>query len=214
MQLSPDELKRTTLPSRHTLPDQFYQREDVLQISKDLLGKALLTQIDEKEATGGIIVETEAYAGPQDRASHAYANRKTPRNEAMYLAGGVSYVYVCYGIHRLFNVVTNINGIPHAILIRAIQPTDGIPMILQRRQKHRLSREVTGGPGSLTKALGITESHNKISLQGPTIWIENRGIVVEEIIESPRVGIDYAGDDALLPWRFRIANNPWTSKPN
>lgn len=195
------------------IPIQFYQRQDVLQISRDLLGKTLLTCIDGQHVTGGTIVETEAYAGPQDRASHAFANRRTKRTEVMYLSGGICYVYLCYGIHSLFNVITNSEGIPHAILIRAIQPTDGIELMLHRRHKTRLDREVAGGPGALTQALGITQQHNKVSLQGPVIWIEDRGITVEKIIESPRVGIDYAGDDALLPWRFRIDENPWTSSP-
>lgn len=193
------------------LPLGFYQREDVLLLSKELLGKYLFTNMD-NVLTGGIIVETEAYAGPIDRASHAYGNRRTERTEVMFQAGGVSYVYLCYGIHRLFNVITNVAGIPHAVLIRAIQPVSGIEKMLERRNKHRLDRDVAGGPGSLTKALGITTDHNGISLEGTTIWIEDHGGSCPEIIASPRVGVDYAGEDAKLPWRFRLANNEWTSK--
>jgi DNA-3-methyladenine glycosylase len=193
------------------LPLGFYQREDVLLVSKELLGKYLFTNMD-NVLTGGIIVETEAYAGPIDRASHAYGNRRTERTEVMFQAGGVSYVYLCYGIHRLFNVITNIAGIPHAVLIRAIQPVSGIEKMLDRRNKNRLDRDVAGGPGSLTKALGITTDHNGISLQGTMIWIEDHGDSYPDIIASPRVGVDYAGEDAELPWRFRLANNEWTSK--
>ena len=189
--------------STSKLPLSFYQQEDVLEISRQLLGKYLLTHFD-NHLTGGMIIETEAYRAPEDRASHAYGMRRTKRNEVMCQAGGICYVYLCYGLHSLFNVVTNQEGVPHAILIRAIQPTIGIETMLTRRQKQKVDRHLAGGPGTLAQALGIQQSHNGLSLLGSKIWIEDRGIVVkeDEIATLPRVGVEYAGEDALLPWRF------------
>lgn len=187
------------------LPLSFYQGEDVLEISRQLLGKFLFTNFN-NFLTGGIILETEAYRAPDDRASHAYGMRRTKRNEAMYLAGGISYVYLCYGIHPLFNVVTHREGIPHAILIRSIAPKVGIEKILERRGKEKMSSKLTSGPGTLTQALGITISHNMLSLIDSPIWIEDSGIEIKEneIVSSTRIGVEYAGEDALLPWRFNI----------
>lgn len=189
------------------LPQEYYQNEDVVFLSKDLLGKYLFTCID-GEITGGMIIETEAYCGPEDRASHAHRGRRTNRNEVMYWEGGISYVYQCYGIHSLLNVVTNSKEIPHAILIRAIKPIWGIEVMLKRRHKHKLDKTVAGGPGTLTQALGITRAYNGLPLTGPQIWIEDGLVIPEnEIISGPRVGIDYAGEDAHKPWRFRIKNS-------
>lgn len=187
------------------IPSKFYQQDDVLLISRALLGKFLMTHIDGK-TTGGMITETEAYRAPEDRASHAFDYRRTKRNESMYMHGGISYVYQCYGIHYMFNVVTNVADSPHAILIRAIQPTDGIQDILRRRNKKKLDAKIAGGPGTVAQALGINKTHDRQPLSGPVIWIEDRGVKVpdEIIIASPRVGVDYAGEDALLPWRFRL----------
>lgn len=187
------------------LPLEYYQHHDVLFISEDLLGKYLLTNIG-SVITGGMIIETEAYRGPEDRASHAYGNRRTKRTSVMYSKGGVCYVYQCYGIHLLFNVITSEADIPHAVLIRAIEPSIGVEEMLKRRGKSKLDHTLTNGPGSLTKALGITLKHNGYPLIGPEIWIEKHcnKIYNYDIIKSPRVGIDYAGEDALLPWRFRL----------
>jgi DNA-3-methyladenine glycosylase len=189
------------------LPLAFYQQDDVLEISHQLLGKYLLTYFD-NQLTGGMIIETEAYRAPEDRASHAYGMRRTKRNAVMYEAGGVCYVYLCYGIHSLLNVVTNREGIPHAILIRALEPTIGIDVMLKRRHKQRVDRDLTGGPGAVAQALGITVAHNGLSLIGSQIWIEDRGVQIkkEEILASPRIGVDYAQEDALLPWRFHLKN--------
>jgi DNA-3-methyladenine glycosylase len=185
------------------LPLNFYEREDVVQISKDLLGKYLFTNID-GEITGGIITETEAYAGAIDKASHAYKNRRTKRTEIMFGSGGTAYVYLCYGIHHLFNVVTNFEGIPHAVLVRAIKPFEGIPTILKRRNKEKISPSITKGPGTVSQALGIETKHTGISLLGNMIWIEDRKFKVHEndIKAGPRIGVDYAAEDALLPYRF------------
>ncbi|SVE63860.1 uncharacterized protein METZ01_LOCUS516714, partial [marine metagenome] len=124
----------------------FYQRENILAISHDLLGKVLCTNFN-GSLTAGIIVETEAYAGVADRASHAYGGRRTNRTEVMYSPPGTAYVYLCYGMHHLFNVVTNVEGIPHAVLIRGIEPIEGIDIILQRRKMSKLLPKLTAGPG-------------------------------------------------------------------
>ncbi|MBA3238475.1 MAG: DNA-3-methyladenine glycosylase [Parachlamydiaceae bacterium] len=187
------------------LPLSFYQYQDVLHISQELLGKFLCTSIN-SELTSGMIIETEAYRGPEDRASHAFGNRRTRRTEVMFQQGGVCYVYLCYGIHFLFNVITNTQDIPHAVLIRAIKPVDGLESMLERRKQTKLNAKLTSGPGTLSQALGITIAHSGLSLTGPQIWIEDRGVMIDpkDIIASPRVGVDYAKEDALLPWRFRI----------
>jgi DNA-3-methyladenine glycosylase len=188
------------------LKEGFYQRADVVQISKELLGKYLMTHVD-GQTTGGIITETEAYAGIRDQASHAYGDRRTSRTEIMYNKGGVAYVYLCYGIHHLFNVVTNKEGTPHAVLIRAIKPHDGMEIIRKRIGSDRKSKTaVANGPGTVSKALGIHTRDSGIILSGDRIWVEDRGMVVEPstIITGPRIGVDYAGEDAKLPYRFRI----------
>jgi DNA-3-methyladenine glycosylase len=186
----------------------FFVRPDVLQISRELLGKFLMTRIGNDHITGGMIVETEAYAGPEDRASHAYNSRRTSRTEIMFHEGGVAYVYLCYGIHHLFNIVTNVEGIPHAILIRAIEPSDGIDQMLLRRNMKEVSPKLSGGPGTLTQALGIKTTQTQTDLTGEQIWLEDRGFLVpeDEIIAGPRVGVSYAGEDAENPWRFQLKN--------
>ena len=196
------------------LPHSFYLNSDVVRLSQSLLGKYLFTDLNDEGLTGGIIVETEAYAGITDRASHAFNNRRTKRTETMFAEGGICYVYLCYGIHHLFNVVTNLENIPHAILVRAIEPTDGIPVMLQRRKKQKIDFSLTSGPGSMSAALGITISHNFTDLQSDKIWIEDRGFTIKpnQIISSPRVGVGYAKEDALLPWRFRLKANDWVSR--
>ena len=161
-----------------------------------------------------MIVETEAYAGTGDKASHAFGNRRTNRTEIMYAHGGVAYVYLCYGIHHLFNVVTNIEHVPHAILIRAIEPIGGIEIMLERRKKEKLQASLTAGPGAMSEALGIKTNHSGLSLQGPEIYIEDRGIYTakKDIVETTRVGVGYAADDALLPYRFYLQGNKYVSK--
>ncbi len=197
------------------LEKDFYLREDVVQISKDLLGKYLFTKINGK-LTAGIITETEAYAGAIDKASHAYNNRRTNRTEVMFSEGGVSYVYLCYGIHHLFNIVTNFKNEPHAVLIRAIQPVEGIKTILERRnmdptpalleQIRNGKKKIAGGPGTVSQALGIRTTHSNLDLTKNSIWLEDRGLIIkkEKIVVGPRVGVDYAGEDAKLPYRFIV----------
>lgn len=193
----------------------FYQSDDVLAISKKLLGKVLFTNLrDDKSATpittAGIIIEVEAYRAPEDKASHAYNNRRTKRTETMFAAGGVSYVYLCYGIHSLFNVVTGSQDTPHAILIRAIHPLIGIPHMLKRRNQTILKPNLTAGPGSLCSALGIKTIHDKIDLTGTDLWIEDHDydICSKDIIATPRIGIPYAEEYVDAPWRFVLNNIP------
>lgn len=194
------------------LNEDFYKRKNVVKIARELLGKGLFTRID-GILTGGIIVETEAYSW-KERGCHAYGARKTSRNAIMFEKGGYAYVYMCYGIHFLFNVVTNQQNTPEAVLIRALQPMAGIDQIKLRRSIFKNDFHLTSGPGKLTKALGIDRSFNGKFLIDDEIWIEDLGTKLAErnIAASERIGIDYAGDDARLPWRFSIKGNTWVSK--
>jgi len=196
------------------LPKSFYTRSDVIQISKDLLGKYLVTNID-GQRTVGKIVETEAYRGPDDQACHARNNHRTERSEPFFAEGGIAYVYICYGIHHLFNVITGKKEMPHAVLIRAIEPVEGIEIMLKRRGLAKSIPRLTAGPGSAGKSLGIHKKHNETNLQSQLIWIEDRGEVVQEsqIVAGKRVGVESAGESGLLPWRFYIKDSKWVSKP-
>jgi len=195
------------------LSEAFYRRKDVVKIAQELLGKVLVTNFGSVR-TSGIIVETEAYAGATDKASHAYKSRRTARTEVIYMNGGTAYVYLCYGIHHLFNVVTNIQDEPHAILIRAIEPLEGIDTMLARRGKDSLQPLLTAGPGALSMALGINTHHTGMLLDSNEIYIEDRGIKVskKDIVAGTRVGVAYAMDDALRPYRFSIRGNKYVSK--
>lgn len=183
----------------------YYNRPSVTEIAKNLLGKHICTFID-NQLTSGIIIETEAYEGTTDRASHAYNFRKTTRTNIMYQPGGIAYVYLCYGIHHLFNIVTNTAGIPHAVLLRSIHPVDGIKIMEKRRRIEIKKTGFTDGPGKVTQALGITISHNGENLLGNGIWIEDRDYFVDpnKIVSTPRIGVDYAGEHAQWPYRFLI----------
>ena len=185
------------------LPESFYLRSDIIQVSRDLLGKVLATNIDGC-VTKAVITETEAYAGETDKASHAYGGRHTKRTAPIYQSGGRAYVYLCYGIHHMFNVVSSVAGEPHAILVRAGQPLEGESEMLRRREKQEIDKTLLAGPGSLGKALGITTSLTGTDLSGSIIWIEDQGVTVndERITVGPRVGIDYAEEDAKRPYRF------------
>ena len=197
---------------RNKLPQSFYLGTDVVKIAQRLIGKHLWTNFDNKLTTG-LIVEVEAYCGASDRACHAYPNKITPRTKIMYEQGGVAYVYLVYGMHHLFNIVTNVAGSADAVLIRAIEPVTGEEIMKDRRRRHQSNRLLTGGPARLTRALGITIDHNKKSLMGDDIWLtEGKRYTTNEIIASPRIGVEYAGDDALLPWRFHIKGNKYVSK--
>src|SRR5688572_26870813 len=191
------------------LERSFYDRTDVVKIAKELLGKILITNFN-GEFTAGRIVETEAYNGAVDKASHAYGGRRTARTEVMFSKPGTAYVYLCYGIHHLFNVVTNKAEIPHAVLIRALEPLHGIDTMLDRTRKQVLDNTLTRGPGNVSKALGIYTTHTGMDL------LESEMVITEDQYEvkrsaigiTTRIGVDYAGPDALLPYRFIVKNNP------
>ena len=194
------------------LENSFYRNTDVVHVSKKLIGKVLVTNLS-NHLTSGIIVETEAYAGIFDKASHAFNNKRTKRTEIMYKNGGIAYVYLCYGIHNLFNVITNVKDVPHAVLIRAIEPLEGIKEMYRRRKISKKYR-LTNGPGKLTQALGIDKNCNGKSLQSDTIWIQDTGIkfLEKDILSSTRIGVDYAGKDAKLLYRFHVKDNKWVSQ--
>jgi DNA-3-methyladenine glycosylase len=194
------------------LDHYFYSRADVVNIARELLGKVLVTQWD-GAVTSGRIVETEAYRGITDRASHAWNGRRTRRTEIMYDDGGKGYIYLCYGIHHLFNVVTNIKDTPHAVLIRAVEPLEGISTMLQRTGKKKPDRTLTSGPGNVAKALGLLVSHSGISLLDEAVFIADDGYALKkkDIVATTRIGVDYAGEDALLPYRFFIRGNTYVS---
>lgn len=184
------------------LPKSFYENPDVVEVAKSLLGKVLCTSFD-GVLTSGIIKETEAYCGRDDRACHANNGLRTDRTETMYGPPGHAYIYLCYGIHHLFNVVTNREGLADAVLIRGIEPLEGIDQIKERRGNID-QKNLTNGPGKLSMALHIHTEMSGISLFEPPIWIEDRGIKVfeKDINATPRVGVDYAGEDAKREWRF------------
>lgn len=183
------------------LPLSFYTRTDTVNLARELIGKVLFTSI-KGTVTAGIITETEAYNGASDKACHAYGYKRTQRTETMFAEGGRSYIYLCYGIHHLFNVVTNVENEPHAVLIRGIKPFYGIETMMQRRNTTKVDAKFTSGPGTISQALGLTKQLNNISLLENTIWIEDHGIIPNKIVITPRIGIDYAEEDALLPYRF------------
>lgn len=190
------------------LTTEFYTRENVQAVARDLLGKVLCTRVDGR-LVKAIVTETEAYAGVGDRASHAFGGRRTPRTEPMYEDGGVAYVYLCYGIHHLFNVVTSRRGDPQAVLVRTGYPLAGLDDMLARRGRTRVDKRLLAGPGSLARALGIRTEHSGVHLSGRKVWIEDHGIEVAgaDITVGPRVGIDYAGEDVSKPYRFRITES-------
>jgi DNA-3-methyladenine glycosylase len=187
------------------IPLSYYSSDDVVFLARDLLGKVLCTNIN-GTLTSGIVSETEAYAGINDRASHAYGGRRTSRTEVMFGEGGVSYVYLCYGVHYLFNIVVSEREIPHAVLIRGIYPLEGWETILERRKMSKKSTAVANGPGKLTKALGINMNHNGLALDGDLVWLEDRRLIADDqnILVSKRIGVDYAGEDGNLPYRFNL----------
>jgi len=194
------------------LPREFYTRADVLEVARDLLGKKLVVPNRNGTRVAGIIVETEAYRGPGDRASHAYGGRRTNRTETMYGIGGTAYVYFVYGMYYQFNVVTNVAETPHAVLVRALEPVEGLP-IMRRRRAGRSEYELTSGPGRLCVALGIDRGLDKEDLLGDRVWIEEAdSISPGQIARGPRIGIDYAGKWVTKPWRFWLKDNPFVSR--
>lgn len=195
------------------LPRDFYTRRDTLLIARELLGRRLVARAPDGSRVSGIIVETEAYLGPEDKAAHSYGNRRTNRTETMFGIGGMAYVYFIYGMYYQFNVVTNIESVPHAVLIRALEPEEGIEWMRQRRPR-RDDKNLTNGPGKLCQALGIDRSYNAADLTGSIVWIEEGrgGATAARIASGVRIGIDYAEEYAAKPWRFWLKDNPYVSK--
>lgn len=195
------------------LPHSFYNRKDVIQIARELLGKVVVSNINGK-ITSGRIVETEAYVALIDKASHTFGGRRTPRNEHMYADAGTTYIYICYGMHQMLNVVTNKKGIPDAVLIRAVEPIEGIDTMLKRTGKPKADFTLTKGPGNVGKALGISKLHSGLLLMGDELFIyeDDKSRIAEDSIgKSKRIGVESAGEDALLPYRFYIKGNRFVS---
>lgn len=181
----------------------YFQSDEVVELARSMVGMQLHSLINGQHCSG-FITETEAYAGINDRASHAFGGRLTKRTKVMYKAGGITYVYLCYGMHYLLNIVTGSEGNPHAVLIRAILPLVGKEIIQHRLTKDNLLSIHTDGPGKVCKALGINMLHNGISIDGHEVWLEKAHKPLEgTVLTYPRIGVHYAGADALLPYRFR-----------
>ena len=189
----------------------FYQRNDVVTIAKELIGKIIVTGTH-NNITSGRIVETEAYVAHIDKASHAYNGKRTVRNEAMYAAAGSVYVYICYGMHNMLNIVTNDKDVPDAVLIRALEPISGIEIMLARTNKKVLDNTLTKGPGNVAKAMGISKYFSGKSLEDEiNIFQDEDAYQQNEIGISKRIGIDSAGLDSLLPYRFFVKGNKYVS---
>lgn len=194
------------------LPLPFYRRQQVVKVAKALMGKLLVTYFD-GELCVGRITETEAYDGVNDRASHAWNGRYTPRTATMYQPGGIAYVYLCYGIHHLFNVVTGLENHPQAVLIRSVEPLKGINTMLMRTGKKQVNKLLCAGPGNVSKAMGIHSLHNAANLQSKELFIADDRFAFpsRQILATPRIGVDFAGDHAQWPYRFIVANHPFIS---
>lgn len=203
----------------HKLPREFYTRDDTLQVAQDLLGKILVVPTESGERVSGIIVETEAYMGAEDKAAHSYGNRRTKRTETMFAEGGTVYIFFIYGMYYQFNVVVGAVDKPHAVLIRAVEPLENIEIMRARRNLKRKSpvvkmpdKNLTNGPGKLCIALGIDKSFNNENLTAGKIWLETGREPVREVVSGKRVGIDYAEEFAEKPWRFWVKNNLFVSR--
>lgn len=199
------------IAAMEVLPRQYFLHNNVVGIARGLLGMVLVTQWNGL-LTAGRIVETEAYAGTTDRASHAYRGR-TPRTAVMFADGGTAYVYLCYGLHQMFNIVTAPEGTPHAVLVRALEPLAGIDIMLQRTGKKVADHSLTRGPGNVGKAMGFHTTQCGRPLQSEELFIASDGYTVDSdaIAAGSRIGVDYAGADALLPYRFWIKGNAYVS---
>ncbi len=197
-----------------SLARRFYTREDTLTVARELLGKRLVVPAPDEVRVSGLIVEVEAYLGAEDKAAHSYGNRRTARTETMYAVGGTVYVFFVYGMHHQFNVVSGREGTPHAILVRALEPDEGIERMRERRPAVKADKDLTNGPGKLCQALGIDRSFDKADLRGGRVWIEDTPVKVSlaEIAAGPRIGIAYAAEFAAKPWRFWIKDNVYVSR--
>jgi len=200
------------MKQNNKLPRSFYNRSDVLKIAKDLLGKTLCTKIN-RQICKAKITEVEAYCGRTDEGCHAYPNKRTKRTEIMYGDGGYAYIYLCYGIHTMFNVVTNVKGLANCILVRAIEPIEGIDLMQKRRGLKKATHQIGRGPGCVGQAMGIQLNMYGTDLLSNTIWIEKAtNLNQKEIGISARIGMNFEGPDKDLRWRFFIKDNLWVSK--
>lgn len=191
-------------------PQNFYLQDDPLLIARELLGKLLVVPSETGARVSGMIVETEAYLGPTDKAAHSYGGRRTKRNEITYAAGGHVYVFFVYGIYFQLNFVTADVGVPHVVLVRAVEPVENIKLMRERRGPMR-DINLTSGPGKLCIALGIDRTLNGELLTGDRLWVENFK-TPRDIARGPRVGIQYAEEFIDKPWRFWIDKNPFVSR--
>ncbi len=198
------------IASRDPLPREFYARP-VLTVARDVIGK-LLVHVTAAGVMAGRVVEAEAYRGPEDRAAHSWAGRRTRRTEVMFGPPGFAYVYFVYGMHWQLNLVTTAAGAPHAVLLRALEPIVGQPLMAARRGLGESDRRLTNGPGKLCQALGIDRSHYGVDLTGRSLFLTQPDLPRGKLERSPRVGVDYAGTWAQKPWRYSEAGNPWLSK--
>jgi DNA-3-methyladenine glycosylase len=199
-------------PARAKLSREFYTRSNVVTVARALLGKLLVVPASSGRRVSGMIVETEAYRGPHDRAAHSYGGRRTKRTETMYGIGGTTYVFFVYGMYNQFNVVTNVEGTPHAVLVRALEPIEGIEQMRKRRHGQP-DHNLTNGPGKLCIALGIDRRLDHADLLGNRVWLEDaEAIPRHRIATGPRIGIDYAEGWVDKPWRFWIRDNSFVSR--
>ena len=190
---------------------KFYMR-DAVTVGKDILGKIIVKKTADGRIMSGRITEVEAYMGITDKASHSYGGRRTKRTEVMYKEGGYSYVFLIYGMYECFNVTAGREGDPQAVLIRGVEPLEN-KNLMQEKRKVKKEKDISNGPGKLTKALGITREDNGADLvASENIWLEDDGYKVKDIVETTRIGIDYAEEDALKPWRFYIKDSIFVSK--
>lgn len=200
------------------LQREFYDR-DTLIVSKELLGKYLVHKIDNQTLIGKI-VEVEAYNGPEDKACHSFGNKMTNRNKVMFGPPGFAYVYTIYGMYQCMNVVTEEDGRPCAVLIRAIEPVEGIEQMAVNRygsaydELSRIQKKnITNGPGKLCIAMKIDKSNNGMDLFSSNLYIEDSEKISDnQINSSPRINIGYAEEYVQMPWRFYIKGNKYVSK--
>ena len=197
---------------RQVVPRHFYSDPNPVKVARGLLGKIVRVKGKSGDCAARI-VETEAYGGAQDRASHAWRGR-TRRNESMFGAPGTAYVYLCYGIHRMFNVVTGPTGWPAAVLIRGVEPMEGAERMARRRGVSVDDFRLSAGPGALTEAMGIESDADRCDLVSGSIRIEDDGVRYPrtKIQAGRRVGVSYAGQAANFLWRFSVRRNPWVSR--
>ena len=194
------------------LRDDFFLRSDTVKVARDLLGTLLVVPTPDGQRVSGMIVETEAYMGIEDKAAHSYGGRRTARNEITYAEGGHVYVFFVYGMYYQLNLVAGPAEHAHVVLIRALEPADGIEIMRERRGP-MTDKNLTSGPGKLTIAMAIDRSFNGEHLSGDRIWVEEyRNFKRSEIAAGPRVGIDYAEEFIEMPWRFWVKGNQFVSK--